>query len=79
MAARATNGETIRAMRKMLGLRQLTLASRAGIGDPYLSKIENGLAQPELDTARRIADGLGVALEAITYPIPDNESAEVPA
>lgn len=61
-------------MRKILGIRQDTLAARAGIGAPWLSKIENGTAQPELDTTRRIADGLGVKLEAITYPVPDGVS-----
>jgi transcriptional regulator with XRE-family HTH domain len=71
MATRATNGEAIRAMRKILGIRQDALAARAGIGAPWLSKIENGTAQPELETAKSIANGLGVKLEAITYPVPD--------
>jgi transcriptional regulator with XRE-family HTH domain len=71
MATRATNGEAIRSMRKMLGIRQDALAARSGISAPWLSKIENGTAVPELETARRIADSLGVKLEAITYPVPD--------
>lgn len=75
MAERHTNGTTIASMRKQVGLKQVTLAAKADITPAYLSQIENGVRQPGLDVARRIANGLGVPLEAITYTVPDEAAS----
>ncbi|WP_242892654.1 helix-turn-helix domain-containing protein [Actinomadura litoris] len=71
MASRYTNGASIHALRKALGQRQDSLAAQAGITASYLSRIEKGTQQPELEVTRRLADQLGVKLEAITYPVPE--------
>ena len=72
MASRTTNGAAIRELRKAYGIKQATLADAAGISASYLSRIETGEEQPDVGpTVRKIADRLGVELDAITYPIPD--------
>jgi transcriptional regulator with XRE-family HTH domain len=72
---RKANGATISAIRKALGIQQVALAGRVGITKPYMSQIESGSRQPAPDVLRRIADELGVTLDAISYPVP--EGAEV--
>lgn len=72
---RRTNGASIRAIRDPLGIPQQELAARAGISPSHMNKIEQGVEQPSSATVRKIADALGVPLEAITYPVP----AAVPA
>ena len=68
---RKTNGATVRVIRAALGISQTDLAARAGISKPAMSQIESGAIQPAAPTARRIAEGLGVPLDAITYPVPE--------
>jgi transcriptional regulator with XRE-family HTH domain len=65
---RATNGAAIRALRQALGMRQQACAAHAGISAPYLANIEAGRRQPPLVVASRLAEALGVPLDAITYP-----------
>ncbi|WP_165968912.1 helix-turn-helix transcriptional regulator [Actinomadura sp. KC06] len=72
MASRITHGPAIKAIRKALGIRQDALAQQVGISKSYLSRIENAVEVPELNaTTKRLADRLGVPLDAITYPVPD--------
>lgn len=74
MASRMTHGPAIKAIRKALGIRQDTLAAKAGISKSYLSRIESGKETPPLTaTTRKLANGLGVDLDAVTYPVPDPE------
>jgi transcriptional regulator with XRE-family HTH domain len=68
---RRTNGAAVRAIREPLGIPQGELAERAGISPSHMNKIENGVEQPKIETAVRIAHELGVALDAITYPVAD--------
>jgi transcriptional regulator with XRE-family HTH domain len=76
MAERKANGSSIASLRKALGIKQVDLAARVAITPAYLSQIESGARkQPEPDVVRRIADELGVPLDSITYPVPD----EVPS
>jgi transcriptional regulator with XRE-family HTH domain len=63
------NGATVRALRDALGIRQDEMASRMGITAAYLANIEAGRKQPRPSVQRRIADVLGVALDAVTYPV----------
>ena len=68
---RKANGATIRAIRKALGIPQVSLAARVGITKAYLCQIERGSReQPSPDVLHRIADELGVPLDAISYPVP---------
>lgn len=71
MAERKTNGAAISALRKALGISQEALAGRANISAPYLSQIENAGRQPAEAVTRRLSDELGVALDAISYPVHD--------
>lgn len=68
MSTRNLNGATVRVLREALGISQRDLAARCGISQGSLSNVERGVngASPEL--ARKLADGMGVPLESITYP-----------
>lgn len=70
---RKANGATIRAIRKAIGISQVSLAARAGITKVYLCQIELGTKdkQPSPAVLRDIATALGVPLEAISYPVPE--------
>ncbi|MGX4514693.1 helix-turn-helix transcriptional regulator, partial [Clostridioides difficile] len=48
--------------------KQVRLAKDVGVSGAFLSNIEAGRKQPGPQTARALADALGVPLEAITYP-----------
>lgn len=78
MTSRALNGATVRVLREALGISQKDLAARAEISQGALSNIEQGMHGSKPTTNRRIADAMGVALEAITYPVPDEAPAREP-
>jgi transcriptional regulator with XRE-family HTH domain len=70
MTTRALNGATVRTLREVLGITQRDLAARIGISPASLSNIERsvpGASGPLMP--RRIADALGVTIDAITYPV----------
>lgn len=75
MQTRRTNGTTIRVVREAYGIRQTDLATRAGISAPFLTRIEQGARQPSARVAVALAAGLGVPLEAITYPVAGDTAA----
>jgi len=52
--------ENVRRLREAKGLSQGALAADAGIYQELISRIENGAANPELDTLGKIAAALGV-------------------
>ncbi|MFF0595738.1 helix-turn-helix domain-containing protein [Streptomyces antibioticus] len=47
------------------GLTGAVLAERAGVGQPTVSKVENGRMVPSLDVLGRLCDGLGRFLRII--------------
>jgi ribosome-binding protein aMBF1 (putative translation factor) len=55
----------IRVWREQRGLKMNELAEKAGIKAPYLSQIESGKRDGTIDTMRRLADALGVAVDDI--------------
>jgi transcriptional regulator with XRE-family HTH domain len=55
-------GRAVRRKRETQGLSQEALAARAGIHRTYISSIELGKVRLGLDIAKKVADGLGVAL-----------------
>lgn len=62
-----TFGERVRDLRKEQRVSQRDLAGRAGIDFTYLSKIENGRAEPPSEDAiRRIAEELGADADELT-------------
>ena len=57
---RAILAKNVRRLRLAKGLSQDALAADAGLFQKLISGIENGRANPELDTLGKIADALGV-------------------
>lgn len=72
-SGRRANGPAIRALREALGIRHGEFARDVLISTGYLSNIEKGARQPAPDVTRRIANRLGVSLDAITYPVVEDE------
>ena len=58
-------GKQIRQHRKAAGLTQGELAEKCGIYRPYLSRIENGTANPLLTVILAIADALKVPIDKL--------------
>lgn len=70
VAKRHANGATIRALREALGIRHTDFARDVQISTGYLANIESGeRPTPGPDVLRRIADRLGVGVDAISYPV----------
>lgn len=66
---RKVNGASVASIRKALGIPQNALAARAAITPPFLSQIEHGARQPSAEVMRKLADGLGVPLDAISHVV----------
>jgi DNA-binding XRE family transcriptional regulator len=58
VAWRRDVGANIRRMRRAQGLTQAALAQRAGLSTGYVSLIEQGRANPRLETVSALADAL---------------------
>jgi transcriptional regulator with XRE-family HTH domain len=54
--------------RVSLDVSRLSLASRVGVSERYIAKIEQGVANPSLGLIDRIADALGLELELVIRP-----------
>lgn len=65
---RRANPASIRALREALGIRISDLARDVEISVAYACNIEAGRKEPSPAVVRRIADRLGVPLDAITSP-----------
>lgn len=50
-------------IRKVRGLTQAQLAERLGVAQRDISNYESGKIKPRIDTAQKIADALGCAVE----------------
>lgn len=55
-------GECVREMRLEMGLSQIEFGERCGFYQTYLSRIENGHANPSLNAMEVIANALGVTV-----------------
>lgn len=69
MTTRHLNGATVRALREALGIRHGEFATDVQVSTGYLSNIEAGRRQPDPAVVRRIANRLGVSVDAVTYPV----------
>jgi len=67
---RTTNGAAVRAIREAVGISGRDFAARVGISSGYLSQVEAGAKRASPVLARRIADTLGVPLDAVTHLYP---------
>jgi transcriptional regulator with XRE-family HTH domain len=55
-------GECVREMRLEMGLSQVEFGERCGFYQTYLSRIENGQANPTLNAIEVIANALGLTV-----------------
>ena len=58
-------GQRIRELRTDQGFSQEAFADRCGFVRTYMSRIETGTANPSLDAAKVLADGLGMSLSEL--------------
>ena len=63
-------GEQIRLWRVALEYTQTQLESRAGLAHNALSRIENGLVSPRLETVENIARALEISVEELQFREP---------
>jgi transcriptional regulator with XRE-family HTH domain len=64
------HGPAIRAIREARGQGIRQLSATTGLDRGYLSRVETGEAGASEETIQRIAKGLDVSIEAISYPAP---------
>lgn len=55
-------GECVRSLRMKTGMSQVVFAERCGFYQTYLSRIENGHANPSLNAIEVIANALGLSV-----------------
>lgn len=77
MTYRRTHGPAVRAIRDALGIKHGVFAVDCLISPGYLSNIEKGHKQPSPDVARKMAERLGVPLNAIQYVITSADARAV--
>ncbi|PAA40036.1 transcriptional regulator [Pseudomonas fragi] len=58
-------GQRVRELRTSQSLSQEAFADKCGFVRTYMSRIETGTANPSLDAAKVIADGLGMTLSEL--------------
>lgn len=66
------------ALRHLLDVSQAGLARRTGLSQGHVSELERGVKEPQPETARKLADGLGVPvtmLYSVTGSLADNVHA----
>lgn len=63
-------GALVRSVRRQAGLSQAELARRAGVTQPWLSRLENGAARAE---AQKVLDTLSVLGVRLTASVGDSE------
>lgn len=78
MAARRLNGQAVREFRIAYGIGLRELAEAIGKSPGHVTRIEQGHRTTTPAGMRKIADRLGVPLDAITYVI-DTEGDEAAA
>ena len=65
MDHRKVIGEAVMKMRKRAGLTQAALAEQSGTGQSNIADIENGNANPTIDTLNKISDICNCDLEIV--------------
>ena len=71
--ARAINPAALRTTRNLVGLSRRELARRAGVNGATITHLELGDHGGSPEMQRKLADALGVPLDAITVPVPEAE------
>ncbi|MBD9631407.1 helix-turn-helix domain-containing protein [Pseudomonas sp. PDM19] len=62
---RTAFGQRIRELRSKQGFSQEAFADKCGFVRTYMSRIETGTANPSLEAAKVLADGLGMKLSEL--------------
>lgn len=62
---RKSFGQRVRDLRSSQGFSQEAFADRCGFVRTYMSRIETGTANPSLEAAKVLADGLGMTLSEL--------------
>lgn len=72
--------KTLVTHRKNVGLRQIDVAEKMGIGQPSVSELEKSLTSPRLSTLSRYARAVGLELvvEIVGLPVPEAAEAVAP-
>lgn len=73
-----TFGQCVRALRQAKGLTQVVFSERCGFYQTYLSRIENGQANPTLNAMDVIATGLGLTIFQLFDQVRLSLAPEVP-
>lgn len=60
-------GQSIRTLRQAQGLTQVEFSERCGFYQTYLSRVENGQANPTLNAMEVMANALGLTLFEMFY------------
>ena len=68
---RAINPAALREIRDLVGIGQRELAARCEVSQQAISNAERGKHGVSPELMRKLASALGVALDAITIPVPD--------
>lgn len=76
MSKRVAHGPAIRAIREVTGVSISAFAPRVGVTQGYMSNVELGHKQPTVEFMARVAQALGVPLDAVSYVIPVCEHEE---
>lgn len=58
-------GNFITALREKRGLSQYQLGALVGVSDKAVSKWENGVSKPRMDTVRKLAEVLDVSIDEL--------------
>jgi transcriptional regulator with XRE-family HTH domain len=66
-------GTAIRTRRRALGLTMQELAQQSGLSQPFLSKVERGLAGLSLTSVDRIAEALGISAAGLFGTMADDQ------
>lgn len=69
-------GHQVRRYRRQQGLTQAELARRMGVHRVYVTRIESGRVGISAATLVRLAEALGVSLEALAAPLYVPKAAE---
>lgn len=79
MSKRVAHGPAIRAIRETTGASISAFAPRVGVTQGYMSNVELGHKQPTVEFMARVAQALGVPLDAVSYVIPACQNCEAAA
>lgn len=58
-------GANVKCLRKEQGFSQESFAAESGISQAYLSRVERGVANPQLDRLQKIAVCLGISISEL--------------